>query len=405
LSVALVDIPARDEVLDRLRELACAAPGRAITYFGLADGAEAVIRLQGVEQTSVALTVPAARPEWAQRAARSAAKLARRQLRAVEPPSDPARLSGIARTWLAARRATHRSAADDRCRWRVHLAPAFGDLEPGQVDASMLRAFIEAKLKEGLSSSTVGRCIRLLSTLFTDLVDQGLVPRNPVSLLPRAVRRLYRNAHDPRTTPFLEDMADVGRIRAELPEPYQTMFSVAVMTGVRPGELSALEWKDFSADLKVMHIQRSVRDGRVTPPKSGRGRVVPIARALVPILVAWRRATEASGLLFRAKEGAVPSQGRFVGTKSRHDAWYAALQRARVAPITFYQATRHTFASHWVMAGHSIEKLSKILGHSSVLVTEHYAHLKPEALSIPDVISLGVAPRPSDTESDAMEVT
>jgi site-specific recombinase XerD len=63
-------------------------------------------------------------------------------------------------------------------------------------------------------------------------------------------------------------------------------------------------------------------------------------------------------------------------------------------PISFYQATRHTFASQWVMAGHPIERLSKILGHSSVMVTEIYAHLKPESLNMPDVISFG--PRSHD---------
>jgi hypothetical protein len=43
-----------------------------------------------------------------------------------------------------------------------------------------------------------------------------------------------------------------------------------------------------------------------------------------------------------------------------------------------YWCTRHTFASHWVLQGRSIEKLSKILGHYSVVMTERYAHLRPE---------------------------
>ena len=38
--------------------------------------------------------------------------------------------------------------------------------------------------------------------------------------------------------------------------------------------------------------------------------------------------------------------------------------------LRWYQATRHTFASHWVLSGGSIEKLKKILGHYSVVMTE-----------------------------------
>ncbi len=48
------------------------------------------------------------------------------------------------------------------------------------------------------------------------------------------------------------------------------------------------------------------------------------------------------------------------------------------ADLTWYQCTRHTFASQWVMADGSIEKLAAELGHSSTVVTERYSHLKPE---------------------------
>jgi integrase len=52
---------------------------------------------------------------------------------------------------------------------------------------------------------------------------------------------------------------------------------------------------------------------------------------------------------------------------------------------TFYEAGRHTFASQWVMSGGAIEKLRAILGHSTVLVTERYAHLKPELFGAADL--------------------
>jgi site-specific recombinase XerD len=55
-----------------------------------------------------------------------------------------------------------------------------------------------------------------------------------------------------------------------------------------------------------------------------------------------------------------------------------ALTDLKLPTLTFYQATRHTFASHWVLTGGSIERLRDIMGHSSVAVTERYAHLKPD---------------------------
>jgi site-specific recombinase XerD len=52
-----------------------------------------------------------------------------------------------------------------------------------------------------------------------------------------------------------------------------------------------------------------------------------------------------------------------------------ALKKRGLKPMTFYQAGRHTFASQWVLSGNSIYRLKEIMGHSSVQVTERYAHL------------------------------
>lgn len=41
---------------------------------------------------------------------------------------------------------------------------------------------------------------------------------------------------------------------------------------------------------------------------------------------------------------------------------------------------RHTFASHFVMAGGNILALQRILGHSDVKMTMIYAHLAPDFL-------------------------
>jgi hypothetical protein len=63
--------------------------------------------------------------------------------------------------------------------------------------------------------------------------------------------------------------------------------------------------------------------------------------------------------------------------------------------ITWSNATRHTFASQWVLAGNPIEVLSKVMGHSSVVVTERYAHLKPDLFSEKgfDAISVDLSQR------------
>src|SRR5499427_1732097 len=96
-------------------------------------------------------------------------------------------------------------------------------------------------------------------------------------------------------------------------------------------------------------------------------------------------------------------------TLHRHSA--KALAACGLSALTWYQATRHTFASQWVLAGGSIEKLKEIMGHSSVIVTERYAHLKPELFRAADFELLNVDVgcevqvvqlKPKDPESGAV---
>jgi len=57
-----------------------------------------------------------------------------------------------------------------------------------------------------------------------------------------------------------------------------------------------------------------------------------------------------------------------------------ALDTFELPSLTWYQATRHTFTSQWVLSGGSLEKSAIVMGHSSVVVTERYAHLLPDLL-------------------------
>jgi integrase len=68
--------------------------------------------------------------------------------------------------------------------------------------------------------------------------------------------------------------------------------------------------------------------------------------------------------------------------------------RAKIPVITPH-ALRHTFGTRWLQAGGDISKLSKILGHSSVAVTEaHYAHLlKEDLVAASQQVKIPIAPR------------
>jgi integrase len=302
----------------------------------------------------------------------------------AEPRDVPA-LGALADDWLKRREPTHRASRADRSRWKKHLRPFFGDARPGEVDHASIRRFIESKLAAGLNASTVGHCIRLLSSFFSDLAERGLVSDNPIRTLPRSTRRLYRATTDPRTTPFLESLHEVQQIFAALPEPVNVAFAIGALAGLRPGEILGLDWRDVDLSSRRMNVRLQVQGGRLVSLKDDESRVVPIQRALLPILSTWKLRSGGEGSLFKptcSNRGGRPSRPpTFMRqhTLRRHLALaLAGCQPSRPSTLTWYQATRHTFASHWVLSGGSLEKLAKVMGHSSIVVTERYAHLKPD---------------------------
>jgi integrase len=321
-------------------------------------------------------------------------------------PPDPRgfpTLAEEAEPWLERRKLTHRAAYDDGCRWRLHLEPAVGRLRPAELDAARIRALIEAKLAEGLEPSTVGHLVRLLSTFYSDLCErprQTGVSVNPVRSLPRSTRRLMKPRHDPKDTPFLEKLDDVRRVyqalrdapapkgrggkplRDPAPEPYSTMYATGALGGLRTGEVLGLDWRDIDLEARRIRLRQQVQDNELGPLKDDEARTVPIQAALLPVLKAWHLKTGGSGPVFKPRQasgGRAGSPPRFIRPHTLHDHLRAALRACRLDEgLTWYQCTRHTFASQWVMANGSIEKLATVLGHSSTEVTRRYAHLKPE---------------------------
>jgi hypothetical protein len=196
---------------------------------------------------------------------------------------------------------------------------------------------------------------------------------NPCRSLPRATRWLMKPTHDPSTTPFVEKLTDVRRILLDLPEPLNVAYVIGAVAGLRTSRLG----------------------GRtsISPPGAytfGSGSRAPL-RTRTPT---WRRSSTGCSPFSRpggsrpAEKGwGIPSMrcdGEKIDKYTPGKYLRATLERLGLArpDLGWYEATRHTFASHWVMAGGSIEKLSKILGHYSVVVTERHVHLRPDLFAL-----------------------
>jgi integrase len=261
------------------------------------------------------------------------------------------------------------------------------------VDTATLTRVVKSLLSEkGLAPNTVANALRMLSTFYSDLVEEGRAQANPVRSLPKKTRKLVKRSLVDES--FVEKLEDVARIIGELERAelqVAVAFAIGSLAGLRTGEILGLEWRDVDLQRRVMHVRRQVRHGKVGPVKDGDEREVGIQEALLPTLVSWRLKTGGKGQVFRP---AHPERGGTKETPSKHVSGTTLtkhLQKAlkkvglvekdaegKESYLTWYQATRHTFASHYMMAGGDLAKLQAEMGHSDIQTTQRYAKLSPD---------------------------
>jgi integrase len=306
--------------------------------------------------------------------------------------------------WLERHKDIHRSHGDDVSRWKCHVRPWFGGKRPAEIDHAEIRRFVEAK-KSDLDPATVGHCVKLLSRIFGDLVERPQetgVSVNPVRTLPKSTRRLCRPKHDPKTTPFLERLEEAEALAAKLEEPFSTMYAVGVYGMLRTGEVLGVFAEDVDLQARRILVRRQVQFGKLGPLKDDESRVVPIQGPLMPRLASRKLIAGPMGPLFPTTRkrggGKRRSPSRFISIHTLH-ARFAEAAKAIERPdilewdMPWYQATRHTGASHWVASGGNIATLAAIMGHSTTWVTERYAHLRPDLFAAEDYDRLAVGSR------------
>jgi sulfur-carrier protein len=247
---------------------------------------------------------------------------------------------------------------------------------------------LERKLREETLPDTLRNHVMLLSSIFENLKERGLAQANPVRELPKSARRLYRVRHDPRHVPFIEKLSDVRRIYLDLSEPLNVAYAIGALAGLHTSEVFALKWR--SVDLENRRI--IVRESVTGPVKDDDSRIVPILNSLLPILAGWKLKSGGSdGLVIPPVKRA--NNSKFIDVH-RTPAVHLprTLERLELArpKLGWYEATRHTIASQWVLSGGSIEKLREMMGHHSVTVTERYAHVRPDLFTEKDLGTIAV---------------
>lgn len=280
-------------------------------------------------------------------------------------------------TWLASATIKPMTQEGYRNSLRAHVLPVLGDKRLGDVTPQDVARVVETVLKKGRSSRTAEYAYMITRRLLQVATDWEVIDRNPAAKVgrPAATHREHVVWNQEQIRRFLASCK-----RGE--GAWDELFIVALLTGLRLGELLGLEWRDVDLDAKTLSVKRTLVElqGGVfhmqTPKTRAAIRTIALPADAVEAL---RGRYEAAG---QPKETARVFQridrdnrfsrysaaGEYPRRQAIKESLTRACKRANVPRLTLH-GLRHMHVSMLAHAGVPIKDAQKRVGHATPIVT------------------------------------
>lgn len=260
-----------------------------------------------------------------------------------------------------------------------HVAAGLSGVPFQDLSSDAAQAWVNNMARDGYAPSTIRKALNLLKAAYRDAVNRRVLPFNPLEAVrgPK-LRKAEPNALDTtqrtRLLSFLETTGD---------SPVNLAIKLALLTGMREGELCGLRWRDVNLAGAVLYVRNVIaRDGGRTyqkePKTGGSRRDIPLSSELVTALSARKSAMAKecaeAGIALTPEHFVL---GRIDGAYfAPHTLWseWKAIARSlglkgTKGKVPTFHDLRHTFATAAIASGADVKSVSSILGHTNAAMT------------------------------------
>ena len=260
-----------------------------------------------------------------------------------------------------------------------HIIPALGKIQLSKLTANDLQQFYTQMKKsgrltrtniygEGLSDRMVRACHTRCLTALDRAVADGLIRINPAAdcKLPGQALKDMNLLTREEMQRFLIQAKEEG---------YYELFLLELATGLRRGEVLALQWDDLDLETGTLRIQRQVYRANgelvVSVPKTKAAlRTIVLPPALVGVLVEYRQHTNSRWMFPSPAKRDSPLDPATVRKRLQ-----TILEHAGCRKVRFHDL-RHLFVTTALENGMDVKTLSTIIGHVSAKTTLNvYTHV------------------------------
>ena len=252
-----------------------------------------------------------------------------------------------------------------------HIIPQFGTINIDSITGTDVRQFAQTMMLKKLSNRYISDILILLKSIFK-FAAQNYAIKNPMDgvVMPKKARnevKLLSSEEQKQLEKHIKTHHNLTSLG----------IAIAKSTGLRIGELCALQWGDIDFEKRILTVSKTiqriqVKNGSrktklvITDPKSETSfRQIPIPEFLLSYLREFAGDDDCFVLSGTQK----PIEPRTMQYR------FARVLKNVNLPSVHFHSLRHMFATNCVRLGFEVKALSEILGHSSVEITlNRYVH-------------------------------